>query len=308
MAKRLKDYEELRERGWKAMTRGDVKTACLEYEEALEVARECLDEDPDVVDKAEVNLALARVQAHEDEKAERGLREVLLRSTNNEVIRVAAQCLAKILSHRNEHEKAHRFARLALEKATELGQPLQIFSCRTLLGLLYLNQSYLDESLEHYEAALALLEEHPLDEPGEQAYYWALTTDNIGYVLVLQGALDEGLLRLEAAHERARNLGITDLVAEIATDLCFVHLRRDELDEARRHGEAALAMAEEHGYDFFRRNCYYLLGEVASRSGEDAKADEYFGRLAEFYPQFAFLGDFLREYDISSMINLKEFA
>ena len=27
-----------------------------------------------------------------------------------------------------------------------------------------------------------------------------------------------------------------------------------------------------------------------------------------FYPQFAFLGDFLREYDISSMINLKEFA
>ena len=45
-----------------------------------------------------------------------------------------------------------------------------------------------------------------------------------------------------------------------------------------------------------------------SQSGDDAKADDYFRRLTEFYPQFAFLGDFLREYDISSMINLKEFA
>ena len=80
------------------------------------------------------------------------------------------------------------------------------------------------------------------------------------------------------------------------------------LDEAQEYGESALAMAEEHGYDFFRRNCYYLLGEIASQSGEDAKADDYFRRLAEFYPQFAFLSDFLREYDISSMINLKEFA
>lgn len=308
MARKLEDYEALRERGWKAMTRGDVRLACREYEQALRVAHDCAEEDPDVVDKAEVNLALARVQAHQDDLAERGLREVLLRSANSEVIRVAAQCLAKILSHRNEHEKAHRFARLALEKALELGQPLQVFSCRTLLGLLYLNQSYLEEALEHYEAALDLLEANPRDEGAEQAYYWALTTDNIGYVLVLQGRLREGRLKLEAAHERARNLGITDLVAEIATDLCFVHLRLGELEEARRHGERALEMAEEHGYDFFRRNCYYLLGEVASRSGDEAAADDYFRRLGEFYPQFAFLGDFLKEFDVSSMINLKEFA
>ena len=203
---------------------------------------------------------------------------------------------------------AHRFARLALEKAEELGQSLQIYSCLTSLGLLYLNQSYLDEALENYEAALRLLEEHPPEDPAEQAYYWALTTDHIGYVLVMKGSLREGLLKLEAAHDRARNLGITDLVTEIATDLCFVHLRLGNLDEARSFGETALEMAEEHAYDFFRRNCYYHLGEVASQSGNDAEADEYFRRLGEFYPQFAFLGEFLREYDISSMINLKEFA
>jgi tetratricopeptide (TPR) repeat protein len=304
----LQDYEVLRDRGWKALTRGDVQMACREYEQALVVARHCADEDEGVVDKAEVNLAMARVQAHQDDVAEKGLREVLLRSSNAEVIRVAAQALAKILSHRHEHDKAHRFALLALEKAEEIGEPLQLFSCRTLMGLTRLNQSYLAESLEHYEAALQLLEEHPHEDPAEQAYYWALTADNIGYVLVLKGDLQEGRLRLEAAYERARNLGITDLVAEITTDLCFVHLRLGELDTAQEFGERALNLAENHGYEFFRRNCYYLLGEVASQRGDDAEADNYFRKLSEFYPQFAFLGDFLKEFDISSMINLKEFA
>ena len=100
-------YEELRAEGQKGFTTGDVKAACQAYEQALEVAQHCVDEDDEILNKAQVNLALARVQAHQDELAEKGLREVLLRSSHADVIRVAAQCLAKILSHRNEHEKAH---------------------------------------------------------------------------------------------------------------------------------------------------------------------------------------------------------
>lgn len=308
MQRDIREYEELRERGWKAMTQGDMRLACEIYESALAAAQHCLAADPDVVDKAEVNLALARVQANKDEVAERGLREVLIRSGNSEVIRVAAQCLAKIHSHRSEHEKAHRYAQLALEKAEELGEPLQVLSCRTTLGLLYGNQSYYDESLEQYAAVLELLEEGPLGDPAQQAYYWTLTTDHVGYVLAMKGLLPEAKEKLEGAHAKARELRITELLAEIGTDLCFVNLRLGNLSEARSYGEEALAIAEEHGYDFFRRNCYYLLGEVASQGGNDEVADDYFRRLAEFFPQFAFLGDFLREYDISSMINLKEFA
>lgn len=308
MTTRIRDYEAARDRGWQAMTRGDLKLACREYEDALELARASIEDDPDVVDKAEVNLALARVQAHQDDLAERGLREVLLRSSNADVMRVAAQSLAKVLSHRHEFDKAQRFARLALQKAEELDDPLKVFSCRTLLGLLALNQSYLEESLEHYETALHLIEAHPSEDKSYQAYCLAVAMDNVGYVLVLQGNLREGLLRLEAAHEQARNLGITDVVAEILTDLCFASLRLDDLDRAEQYGEQALRCAEVNGYDFFRRNCYYLLGEISSRQGREEEADDYFRRLGEFYPQFAFLGEFLKEYDISSMINLKEFA
>ena len=65
---------------------------------------------------------------------------------------------------------------------------------------------------------------------------------------------------------------------------------------------------ERQALDHLRRNCYYLLGETCSRLGDDDAADEHFRKLGEFYPQLPFLSEFLRQYDISAMINLKEFA
>jgi tetratricopeptide (TPR) repeat protein len=272
------------------------------------VAEGCTGEDADVLDKAEVNLAMIRVQTHEDELAERGLREVLLRSTNDDVIRLAAHCLAKVLSHKSEHEKALRFARQALAKSEALGEPLKIHASLSLMGAVYANQSYLDEALRYYEQSLRVLDEHPLPSAAQQGFYRSVTNDSLGYVLVLMERLDEGLLHLEEAYETARALGITDLVAEAASDICFAYLRQGVLDEAARYGREGLEIAEAQGYSHLRRNCYYLLGEVASRSGDDAAAGEYFRKLGEFYPQVPFLVDFLREYDISTMINLKEFA
>ena len=70
-----------------------------------------------------------------------------------DVMRLAAHCLAKVLSHKNEHEKALRFARLSLEKAQRSNDPLRLHSALSLLGAVYGNQSYLDEALDHYEQA-----------------------------------------------------------------------------------------------------------------------------------------------------------
>lgn len=304
----MAEYSRLRDSGYHAMMRGELERARRDFEDALEVASTCLDDDKDVVDKAEVNLAMIRVQCHQDQPAEKGLREVLLRSLNDNVIRMAAHCLAKILSHRNEHEKALRFARLALDKSRSLGDPLFLHSSLGLLGAVYGNQSYLGESLDHYEQALRILDESPLPDASHHAFYWCAYQDSIGYTLVLLGRAKEGRLRLESAHERARSFGISDLVAEIESDLCFCHLQLDRLDQAAIYGESALAIAESQSLDRLRRNCYYLLGEIASRQDDDEAADGYFKKLGEFYPQVPFLGEFLRQYDISSMINLKEFA
>ncbi|MEM7247356.1 MAG: hypothetical protein AAF533_18590 [Acidobacteriota bacterium] len=312
----LQDYTDCRDAAWALLRRGDVEQACVGFEAARDIALLLADEEPELVDGAEVNLALARVNAHEDELAEPGLREVLMRSNNPDVCRVAAQSLAKILSHRNEHEKARWFAREALRHAENLedaDQPegaLKRQSCHTLLGLLAMNQSYLDEALEEYRKALALIEAHPLQDAERQDHFWALSTDSIGYALVMKGDLDEGLTHLRAALERAKTLDQGDLVAEIETDICFALLRMDRLDEAERHGLAARAIAEEEGFDFLRRNSYYLLGEIYSRRGDDRAADGYFRLLAEFFPELGTeaIGDFFRVFDVSSMINLKEFA
>ncbi len=307
-ASRMTELTEIRDRGYQAMMRGELDRAARDFDDALALAHEVLDEDPDAVDKAQVNVAMIRVQRHEDDLAERGLREVLLRSTNDDVIRLAAHCLAKVMSHKNEHDKALRFARLSLEKARLIGDALRTHSALSLLGAVYGNQSYLDEALDHYEQAFAILEENPLPEPAHQAFYWAAAMDWIGYTLVLSGRHAEGRIKLEQAHERARAFGITDLVAEIASDLCFACLQLGRLEQARIYGEAALEIADSQGLSHLRRNCYYLLGETCSRLGDDAAADGYFLKLAEFYPQLPFLPEFLRQYDISTIINLKEFA
>lgn len=315
MSPRLEEYVRLRDSGYHAMMRGDLDRAKRDFEDALGAAAGCLDEDPDAVEKAEVNLAMIRVQCHEDQLAEKGLREVLLRSLNDDVIRMAAHCLAKILSHRNDHEKALRFARLALEKSRGMADSLpasevslRMHSSLGLIAAVYGNQSYLEDSLSHYEQALAVLEENPLAEAAHHAFYWSAYQDAIGYTLVLLGRLQEGRLRLEAAHERTRAFGITDLVAEVAADLCFCHLQLGRLEQARIYGEAALEIAEAQRLDRLRRNCYYLLGEIGSREGDEEAAETWFGKLGQLYPQVPFLGEFLRQYDISSMINLKEFA
>lgn len=304
----FEEYEAVRGRGYQAMVRGDLKAARADLLRAREMAAELTATDPEIVDKAEVNLAMIRVQLHEDEEAERGLREVLLRSSNDDVIRLAAHCLAKVLSHQNEHDRALRFARTSLEKACGLADPLKEHSALQLMGAVLANQSHLEEALDYYERAFEIIDREPLPDATMQAFYWSAASDMVGYVHTLLGHLDEGRRHLEQAHARCRQHDIRDLIAETAADLCFAALQAGRLDDAWEHGSLALEIAEADGLDFHRRNAYYLLGEVASRQGDDALADSYYAKLAEFYPQVPFLGDFLREYDISSLINLKEFA
>ena len=302
------DYTDARDKGVQAMMRGDLKLATRLLEHARELAGACAASYPGIVDMAEVNLAMIRVQNHEDDLAEKGLREVLLRSTNDDVIRLAAHCLAKVLSHAGAHEKALRFAKLSLEKARGIGDPLRLHSALQLMGAVLANQSYLDDAVQYYEEALEVLERDPPSNPADEAFYWTAATDWLGYVLVLTGRVAEGRGRLEAAHERAKAFGIVDVVAETGSDLCFAYLQEGRLADARKVGDEALAIAESEGLSFNRRNCYYLLGEVASRMGEDEVAERYYRKLGELYPQVPFIGEFLREYDVSALINLKEFA
>jgi tetratricopeptide (TPR) repeat protein len=78
-----------------------------------------------------------------------------------------------------------------------------------------------------------------------------------------------------------------------------------EYTRALEHGEKALALALEHEYKDIQKNCYYLLGEIHLLMGEDEKSDQYFDRLQEYYPHVPVLKEFLRTFDVTSIINLK---
>ena len=304
----LADYERLRDQGWHAMARGELQRALADLERACELAADLVEEDEEILDKAEVNLAMIRLQLHDDVRAESGLRQVLLRSGNDDVMRLAAHCLAKILSRRGDHDRALRLARTSLAKARSGGEGLKICSALQLIGHVLVNESRLDEGLRSYRDAAEVLERNPLADESLHAFYETTVADMIGYVLVLQGDAQRGLDVLEPTLETARRHGIRELEAEISGDLCLALLHLARYDEARRHGERMLELSEELGVSYYRRNAYYLLGETASRAGDRAEAERWFDRLANLYPNVPYLRQFLCDYDISSLVNLKEFA
>jgi tetratricopeptide (TPR) repeat protein len=78
-----------------------------------------------------------------------------------------------------------------------------------------------------------------------------------------------------------------------------------EFKRAEEYGEKALAIAGEKDYKDIVKNCYYLLGEIHLLMGNDEKSDYYFDKLQALYPHLAVLKDFLRTFDVSNIINLK---
>lgn len=304
----MSEYARLRDHGWGAMARGRLEEARGALAAARDLAETLTAEDPEIVDKADVNLAMIRLQLHDDAAAESGLRAVLLRTSNDDVARLAAHCLSKVLSRRGDSEKALRFARTSLERAEAQGEPLKVCSARQLIGHVLVNASHLEEGLEEYEAARALLRRHPLADRALHAFYETTVVDMIGYVHVLRGELEAGLALLEPALEQARLHDIRELQAEISGDICLAKMQLERLDEAIEHGLEMLSIGEELRVDHYRRNAFYLLGECCSRAGRDEEASEWYERLAEFYPSVPFLRQFLCEYDISALVNLKELS
>ena len=74
---------------------------------------------------------------------------------------------------------------------------------------------------------------------------------------------------------------------------------------ADEYGEKALAIASDKDYKDILKNCYYLLGEVNLLMDNEERSDLYFDKLQEFYPHLPVLKQFLRTFDVSNIINLK---
>jgi len=293
-------FTEKTARGFAALQAGDPALAVDLLEGAYEAARET--EDQDLVDEARVNFSQALEQAGEHEKAEEGLREILLRTTREEVVLAAALTIARVRKSLRDLERAQFYLGRALEVAGRLGPPLRMASVLNTRANLYMHANLFDQAAEDYARALELLEQE-----GHEGYALVVALDNVGYCRVLMDEVEEGIPVLERAVAEAEEHGVRRYVAEASQDLCFANLKLRAAEEAEAWGRKALEVAEEEGYEDIRKNILYLLGEACSLLGRDDEARDYFRSLQEFYPGVPDLSQFLSTYDISAMITLKEF-
>ena len=286
-------------RGCASLRQGDFDRALSEFTEALRLARAA--DDAERVNKALSNLSTCHIEMGEYEKASKGLREIILRSTDDETICGASYNLSISLRRLGKHQKAFVYARKAFEKAKALGDLNWMARCHNLIGNIYLVQSHLDKALQQYRKALALR----LKEAEVNRFSVAILKDNIGYCQLLQGQYDPGIRNVREALDMVTELASKKCICECAHDLSFGYMQMRRLDEAEEYGRQALEIAEAEGYKEIVKNCFYLLGEINYLKGDEAQRDFYFYRLQDLYPHLPFLRDFLCTFDVSKIIALR---
>ncbi|HXH28328.1 MAG TPA: tetratricopeptide repeat protein [Candidatus Polarisedimenticolia bacterium] len=292
-------YSDLTAEGTQHLRRGEFRCAADCFESARRVAEDL--DDQQLRFKALCNLSTARLSLGEVPQAETGLREILLESPDPQVVFVASSNLASSLRRQGRLEKALFYARRALRCSETLDNASWKATCHNLIGNIYMNMSHLDDAMTEYRFALSISEKHGLGT----SYPVDYIKENLGYCTLLKKRYRQGIAIILEALQIALQNENSRCVAESHQDLSFAYMQLRELPQAREYGEKALALAEEKAYKDILKNCYYLLGEINLQIGDEERSDFYFGKLQELYPHLAALKDFLRTFDVSNIINLK---
>lgn len=297
MSDAARSYETFRQQGLQAIAAGDLHAALAAFDAALEQARAL--GEPARIDRAYCNRALPAIELGDGEEAVRGLRQLLLRSNDLENRYLASYHVARVYELRKEYKKALFYARAAMGHAQSLGNVEWKASSSNQLGNLFLAESQVAAAYGAYTEALAAM-------PGQSALWRARILDNLGYCEVLRGQLAAGFALLYRSLRDIRRARADYYEISTRLDLCFAHLEAGRPRSAMLHGERALALSERHDDRESLKNALYLLGEAAGISGEPEVARGYFERLQRtFYPDNAFVTDFLLAVDVRKLINLK---
>jgi tetratricopeptide (TPR) repeat protein len=281
---------------------GPTRRPRLPQKTAASAARQALVNPADEeFNKALASISACHIELGEFDKASRGLREIILRSSDDETICAAAYNLSIALRRQGQFQKAFTYARKAFEKSKALQDVTWMARCYNLIGNIHLVQSHLDKALQHYRKALSLrLSEKVINE-----FSVAILRDNIGYCMMLRGDYDAGIEMVRQALDAVTRLGSKKCLCECAHDLSFGLMQLRRLDEAETYGKMALEIAEAEKYHDIVKNCFYLLGEINYLKGDEQARDHYFYRLQELYPNLPFLRDFLCTFDVSKIIALR---
>ena len=174
-------------------------------------------------------------------------------------------------------------------------------TCHNLIANIYMNMSYLDDAMAEYRFALTISQKGSLGTSSPVDFI----KENLGYCSLLKKRYHQGIATILEALQISLANGNTRCLVECYQDLCFAYMQLKELKRAEEYGEKALAIAAERDYKDILKNCYYLLGEVNLLMENEERSDFFFDKLQELYPHLPVLKQFLRTFDVSNILNLK---
>src|SRR5438093_3817945 len=236
---RREEYRRLYADGAEKVRSGDYPGALESFSAPLTAAR---DRGDNVLQlEAQANVAMVYIQLGEDRKAEKGLREILLKSPEPKVRFGAAYNLAVSQRKQGRYGRARFYATMAMESAVRLSDPSARAGCHNLFGNILMNQSFLDEALVEYRKALRIRRR----QKGDVRFSTAVLLENMGYTYLLKKKFRLGASLILRALGLAETVGARRCMAECHQDLCYALMHTDQYAEATSTGERALRIAIE---------------------------------------------------------------
>ena len=291
------DYDDLRQRAEQAKEAGQLEEALRWYAESLVAARRSGDDE--LIDRATCNEAAVAIALGEIDTRIPPMREILMRNGSPTNCYLAAYNIARAYELRKEPKKGLFYARLARERAEQVGHPQRRGAAYNQMGNALLAESMFDEAAASYRRALAIV-------PEELADWRLLCLANLGYCEIALGRPRVGVSRLYRALRAALRGASRRVEMMVRLDLCYALMELDHLRAAERHARRAYPLVEEIGEVGEVKNCLYLLGQVAVLQERLEEAGHWFELLQRrFYPDQPRLADFLIGVDVRKMINLR---
>lgn len=293
MSDRDAKARQLCEAGLKLLWQGEVEPALEKYSKALELAK-----DEELRELITIRKAEALIAAERDGAEIGMLPQILMRRRTPRHVYIAGMALMRRHVERNDLRRGIFYGEISRQAAEELNDPMAIASVLNGLGITHAANSDFSAALDALEEAydaLTMLEDNRDDVRSLRP----AILGNIGGVKVISGETEEGIQILEQA------LPFLDedyLVTEAMLDLCLAYCNLDDYETAGPFGQRALALAK---VDRQIRNANYLLGRIATATGDYDAASDYFDVVAGYYSEFPNVKELLLKVDLSRVVNWK---
>ena len=299
MSERRKHLEFLRKTAKDAIWSGDYERAQTLYEDGLALARSW--KDRELEDLFTCNRATTLLEMDRQDFDLSRLKEIVLRSPGSPNAVLAAYASAHAHEVRGEYGKATFYAQGALLKSRELGLEEWTAASLNLLANLELHESRFEQARGLFQEALDRFEAEGKAESAQAA----IVADNLGYCHIALDALPVGVPLVQRALTLLEGLGTRQAMDYPCLDLCYASLKLERMDEAESWGVRALGLGQEFQRNDVIKNAHYLLAETYSELGRESAADEHYDALANYYPDFPALKNYLHQISLMGLINLR---